>query len=223
MWKLYHFALCPFSRKTRLVLSEKGIAFELERVYPWDADDAFYNLNPAARVPVLHDDAKRQTLLDSQAICEYFEETEDRTPLILGNAMQRAEIRRLVALFDQNFFGDVTHPLLHEKLKKRLVLKASPDSGALRSAMKLAHEHLEYIDWLVGNRRWLAGNQMSLADFAAAAQISVADYLGGIDWAGHEEAHGWYRVIKSRPSFRPLLTEKMEGIPPPRNYADVNS
>jgi glutathione S-transferase len=223
MWKLYHFALCPFSRKTRLALSEKGVPFELERVYPWDADDAFYTLNPAARVPVLHDADKRQTLADSRAICEYFEETEDRTPLILGNALQRAEIRRLVALFDENFYGDVTHPLLHEKLKKRLVLRAAPDSGALRSAMKLAHEHLEYIDWLVGNRRWLAGTQMSLADFAAAAQISVADYLGGIDWAGHEEAHGWYRVMKSRPSFRPLLTEKMEGVAPPRNYADVNS
>ncbi len=223
MWKLYHFALCPFSRKARLALSEKGVAFELERIYPWDADDAFYSLNPAARVPVLHDPDKRQTLVDSQAICEYFEETEDRTPLILGNAMQRAEIRRLVALFDQNFFGDVTHPLLHEKLKKRLVLRVAPDSGALRNAMKLAHEHLEYIDWLVGNRQWLAGAQLSLADFAAAAQISVADYLGGIDWAGHEEAHGWYRVMKSRPSFRPLLTEKMEGIPPPRNYADVNA
>jgi glutathione S-transferase len=223
MWKLYHFALCPFSRKTRLALSEKGVPFELERVYPWDADDAFYTLNPAARVPVLHDADKRQTLADSRAIGEYFEETEDRTPLILGNALQRAEIRRLVALFDENFYGDVTHPLLHEKLKKRLVLRAAPDSGALRSAMKLAHEHLEYIDWLVGNRRWLAGTQMSLADFAAAAQISVADYLGGIDWAGHEEAHGWYRVMKSRPSFRPLLTEKMEGVAPPRNYADVNS
>ena len=68
-----------------------------------------------------------------------------------------------------------------------------------------------------------AGAQLSLADFAAAAQISVADYLGGIDWTGHEEAHGWYRVMKSRPSFRPLLTEKMEGLPPPRHYSDVNS
>jgi glutathione S-transferase len=80
--------------------------------------------------------------------------------------------------------------------------------------MKQAHEHLDYIDWLTDTRRWLAGAQLSLADFAAAAQISVADYLGGIDWAGHEQAHGWYRVMKSRPSFRPLLTEKMEGIPP---------
>ena len=223
MWKLYHFTLCPFSRKVRLAMGEKGVAHELEREYPWDASDQFYQLNPAGRTPVLHDAERRLVLVDSQAICEYLEETEDRTPLILGTALQRAEIRRLVALFDQNFFADVTHPLLHEKMKKRLVLRAAPDSGQLRNALKLAHEHLEYIDWLVGNRRWLAGTQMSLADFAAAAQISVADYLGGIDWSGHEEAQGWYRVMKSRPSFRPLLAEKMDGLPPPRHYADVNS
>ena len=223
MWQLYYFKLCPFSRKVRLALSEKGVGFELRQETPWDASDEFYRYNPAGRTPVLRLDEKNLTLIDSQAICEYFEETVDKSPLILGTAIGRAEIRRLTALFDESFFADVTHPLLHEKMKKRVVLRQSPDSKALRTAMRMAHEHLEYVDWLIGNRRWLAGAQLSLADFAAAAQISVADYLGGIDWAGHEEAHGWYRVMKSRPSFRPLLAEKMEGVPPPKNYADVNA
>lgn len=223
MWHLYQFPLCPFSRKVRLALSEKGVAYELLRENPWDASDAFHALNPAGRTPVLHDPDRKLTLVDSQAICEYFEETVDRTPLILGTALGRAEIRRLVTLFDESFFADVTHPLMHERMKKRLILREPPSSALLRGAMRLAHEHLDYIDWLVDNRRWLAGAQLSLADFAAAAQISVADYLGGIDWSGHDEAHSWYRVMKSRPSFRPLLTQKMEGIPAPRNYADVNS
>jgi glutathione S-transferase len=223
MWQLYFFPLCPFSRKVRLALSEKGVGYELKREYPWDGSERFFELNPAGRTPVLRLEEKNITLVDSQAICEYFEETVDKSPLILGTATGRAEIRRLSALFDESFFGDVTHPLMHEKMKKRLVLKQPPDSKILRNAMRLAHEHLEYIDWLINTRRWLAGAQMSLADFAAAAQISVADYLGGIDWNGHDEAHGWYRVMKSRPSFRPLLAEKMEGIPPPSHYADVNS
>ena len=223
MWQLYFFPLCPFSRKVRLALSEKGVGYDLLREHPWDASDAFYAMNPAGRTPVLRLEEKKLTLADSQAICEFFEETVDKSPLILGTAAGRAEIRRLTALFDESFYADVTHPLLHEKMKKRLVLRQSPDSKALRAAMRLAHEHLDYIDWLVDNRRWLAGAHLSLADFAAAAQISVADYLGGIDWTGHEGAHGWYRVMKSRPSFRPLLSEKMEGIPPPSHYADVNA
>jgi glutathione S-transferase len=223
MWQVYCFPLCPFSRKVRLALAEKGVPFELVRAIPWDAGDAFYALNPTGRTPVLHDEAKRITLSDSRAICEYLEETEDKAPLILGTAAGRAEIRRLVALFDEQFFAEVTLPLLNERMKKRLFLRTSPDSKVLREAMRLAHEHLDYIDWLVDTRRWLAGAQLSLADFAAAAQISVADYLGGIDWAGHNQARGWYRVMKSRPSFRPLLTEKMEGLPAPAGYNDPNS
>ncbi len=223
MWHLYQFPLCPFSRKVRLALSEKGVAYETKLLYPWNAEDGFYSLNPAGRTPVLYDPERKAALVDSQAICEYFEETVDKSPLILGNARARAEIRRIVALVDEVFFADVTAPLLDEKMKKRVILRTSPDAGVLRGAMKLAHDHLDYLDWLIDNRRWLAGSQLSLADFAAAAQISVADYLEGIDWAGHDATRAWYRVMKSRPSFRPLLAERMVGIPAPRHYADVNS
>lgn len=222
MWQLYQFPLCPFSRKIRLLMGEKGIAYELVREDPWAASDMFYNLNPAGRTPVLVNEEKRITLADSRAIAEYFEETVDRSPMINGTATGRAEIRRLVALFDENFYNDVTAPLLSERMKKRLVLRQPPDSRALRDAMKMAHGHLDYMDWLIDNRPWLAGSTMSMADLAAAAQISVADYLGGIDWAGHEQTRGWYAVFKSRPSFRPLLTERMDVIKPPPHYALVD-
>lgn len=221
MWLLYQFPLCPFSRKIRLLLSEKNIAYDLVREDPWTTSDMFFNLNPAGRTPVIVNPEKQITLADSRAIAEYFEETGDRAPMINGTATQRAEIRRLVALFDENFYADVTAPLLSERMRKR-ILRQPPDSRALHGAMKLAHGHLDYLDWLIDNRPWVAGSTMSLADLAAAAQISVADYLGGIDWTGHEQARGWYAVFKSRPSFRPLLTERMDAIKPPPHYALVD-
>lgn len=223
MWQLYQFPLCPFSRKVRLLLAEHGVAYDVVRENPWEQREEFLDLNPAGRTPVLRDAAKGLVLADSRAICEYFEETLDKGALIVGTAVTRAEIRRLVALFDENFFADVTGPLLDERMKKRLFLRAPPDSTRVRSAMRLANEHLDYIDWLIDNRPWLAGAQMSLADLAAAAQISVADYLGGIDWSGHEPSRGWYSVLKSRPSFRPLLAERMEVIQPPAHYALVDA
>ncbi len=222
MWQLYQFPLCPFSRKLRLLMSEKGIGYELWRENPWEGRDEFRQLNPAGRTPVLRDPEKDITLCDSRSICEYLEETVDRNAMISGTAAGRAEVRRLVALFDENFYEDVTGPLLLERMKKRIVLRQSPDSRALREAMKLAHEHLYYIDYLIDRRPWLAGATMSLADLAAAAQISVADYLGGIDWSSHEQARSWYSVFKSRPSFRPLLTERQDGIQPPEGYGDVD-
>ena len=222
MWRLYQFPLCPFSRKIRLLMGEKNIAYEMVREDPWAASDMFYNLNPAGSTPVLVDEERDVILCDSRAIGEYFEETVDKAPMINGTVANRAEIRRLVALFDENFYADVTAPLLSERMKKRLVLRQPPDSRMLRQAMKLAHGHLDYMDWLIDNRPWLAGSTLSMADLAAAAQISVADYLGGIDWKGHEQTRGWYSVLRRRPSFRPLLTERMDVIQPPAHYAQVD-
>ena len=203
-------------------MGEKGVAYELVREDPWAASDMFFNLNPAGRTPVLVNEEKNVVIADSRAIGEYFEETVDRSPMINGTATGRAEIRRLTALFDENFYNDVTAPLLSERMKKRIVLRQPPDSRVLREAMKMAHGHLDYMDWLIDNRPWLAGSTMSMADLAAAAQISVADYLGGIDWTGHQQTRGWYAVFKSRPSFRPLLTERMDVIKPPAHYALVD-
>ena len=226
MWQVFQFPLCPFSRKVRLLLSEKGIAYELWRENPWELREEFTGLNPAMRTPVLRNQAggagRDIVLVDSRAICEYFEETVEQMPMINGTVVGRAEIRRLVALFDENFYYDVTAPLLNEKMRKRLITRQPPDSRAIREAMKMAHGHLDYMDYLIDTRPWLAGSTMSMADLAAAAQISVADYLGGIDWSGHEQTRGWYAVFKSRPSFRPLLSERMEVIQPPAHYADID-
>ncbi|MDQ0248441.1 glutathione S-transferase family protein [Sphingomonas sp. Sphisp140] len=222
MWQLYQFPLCPFSRKVRLLLGEKGVGYEPVRESPWLRRDEFLDLNPTGQVPVMADTERGVTLIDSSVICEFFEETVNKAPMLNGTATDRAEIRRLTIWFDTNFYAEITAPLLHERMLKRIVYKQSPDGQALRNAMKAAVNHLDYIDYLLDHRTWLAGPTMSLADLAAAAQISIADYLGGIDWKSHEQAKGWYVRMKSRPSFRPLLSERMEGIPPPADYEKLD-
>lgn len=222
MWQLYQFPLCPFSRKVRLLLGEKGVGYELVRESPWLRRDEFLDMNPSGQTPVMADSAAGITLIDSMAICEYFEETIEKAPMIAGTAVNRAEIRRLVAWFDEKLYGEVVEPLLHERALKRIVHRASPDTRALRDAMKMANSHLDYIDYLLDHRRWIGGAVLSLADLTAAAHVSVADYLGGIDWRGHEQTREWYAGLKSRPSFRPLLSERMEIIGPPDHYDKVD-
>jgi glutathione S-transferase len=222
MWQLYQFPLCPFSRKVRLLLGEKGIGYELVRESPWMRRDEFLDLNPTGQVPVMVQADRGATLIDSSVICEFFEETVNKAPMLNGTAVDRAEIRRLTIWFDTNFYAEITAPLLHERMLKRIVYKQSPDGTALRTAMKAAVNHLDYLDYLLDHRTWLAGATMSLADLAAAAHISIADYLGGIDWKSHEQAKRWYIGMKSRPSFRPLLSERMEGIPPPADYEKLD-
>jgi glutathione S-transferase len=222
MWQLFQFPLCPFSRKVRLLLGEKGIGYELVRESPWARRDEFLDMNPAGQTPVMVDAGRGILLIDSMAICEYLEETVDKAAMINGTAVNRAEIRRLVTWFDTQFFREVTGPLLYERMEKRVALGQAPDARGLREAMKGAIKHLDYTDYLLDHRQWLGGATMSLADLAAAAQISVTDYLGGIDWKGHEQTARWYRGLKSRPSFRPLLSERMEMVTPPSHYDNVD-
>lgn len=216
MWRLYQYPLCPFSRKVRFALAVKGEAVELVRELPWERRAGFAALNPAGQTPVLQ--KGDLVLADSVAICDYLEETIARTPLLGAGPEERAEARRLIAWFDQKFYAEVTGLLLSERMYKRAILRVAPDAGLLRTAGRNVEVHLDYLDFLLERRRWLSGPAFGLADIAAAAQLSVVDYLGGIEWDGHEPTRTWYSAIKSRPTFRPLLGDRMEGLPPPTHY-----
>src|ERR1700741_1290500 len=147
MWHLFQFPLCPFSRKVRLLLGEKGVGYELVRESPWARRDEFIDMTPAGQPPVMTQADKGLILIDSSAICEYFEETTDKAQLIGGTAAHRAEVRRLVSWFDHQFYSDVVAPLMHERMKKRLIDRAAPDARILREAMKNAHSHFDYLDY----------------------------------------------------------------------------
>ena len=216
MWQLYQFPLCPFSRKIRFQCAEKGIPVELVQELPWERRDGFMEINPAGQTPVLRDGVL--SLIDSSAISEYLEETVDRTPLLGSGSVERAESRRVIAWFDHKFYADVVVPLLGERMFKRVIARDAPDARILRGAAKAAEGHLDYLDFLLDHRRWLSGMAFGLADIAAAAHLSVADYLGGIDWEGHDASRQWYSALKSRPTFRPLLSDRMEGLRPPPHY-----
>jgi len=223
VWRLYQFALCPFSRKVRLVLSERKIPYELCQVLPWRRPPDFRQLNRTGRTPAMHDAERGIVLADSRAICEYFEETFVGYPMMIGSAEQRAEIRRLVAWFDEQFYADVTWPLLRGRLIVPVMTGGNRNTGMLPAARRKADAYLDEIGFLLGNRMWLAGPTLSIADLAVAAQISVADYFGGIDWSGHEQAKTWYSVLRSRPSFQPILAARMGGIEPPPHYSAIDA
>jgi glutathione S-transferase len=197
-------------------MAEKGFAAELVVAYPWERGETLSSLNPAIQTPVLENGS--QTLCDSNAIIEWLDETIERPPLVGAGASERAEARRLGHWFAQRFYSEVTAPLLAERMYKRIVSREMPDGIAIRNANRAAELHLQYVDDLLDENRWLAGPTFGLADLHAAAQISVADYLGGIDWRGHGQAKTWYSALKSRPTFRALLADRMEGIRPPPDY-----
>jgi glutathione S-transferase len=219
MLRLHHFPLCPYCRKVRVVLHEKEEPPELNGLEPWHQRSELATLNPAGEVPVLEDGGR--VVCDSRAICEYLDETRPEPGLLGKSLMERAEVRRLVAWFDVKFTREVTDLVWGEKLIKRIKGDA-PNSAAVRSGLASIHAHLDYIGLLFDSRNWLAGDALSLADIAAAAQLSVLDYLGDVPWDGHPNAKLWYARIKSRPSFRPLLQDRLPGLKAAPQYDDLD-
>jgi glutathione S-transferase len=222
MWRIYGFPLCAFTRKIRLALAEKRIGFELVDAFPWEPTPAFLALSPAGLTPVVTTVDGLTPLADSGAILEYFEETQPQAPLMGSGPAERAEVRRLVAWFDQKFYGEVGLPYLQERMWHRLYSAQAPDAAVLRQAYQGSLKHLAYLQRLLEERRWLAGVALTMADLAAAAHLSVVDYLGGVSWEAYDDVKRWYMAVKSRPSFRPLLGDRMPGLNPPSHYGELD-
>ncbi|MDG1182133.1 MAG: glutathione S-transferase family protein [Tateyamaria sp.] len=220
MARLFHVPLSPFCRKVRLSLAEKKIEVELVEERYWDPDPDFLRRNPAAKVPVLRLDGVMMS--ESAAICEYLEETRPEQSLLPKDPQQRLEVRRLVGWFDDKFHSEVTSKLLYERVNKKMMGQGFPDSRNVKDGAKAIKYHLDYMTWLLDHRRWLAGDAMTLADFAAAAHLSALDYISDVDWNRSEVVKDWYAKIKSRPAFRGILADHVSGFPPPRHYNDLD-
>ncbi len=218
---LYHLPLSPFSRKIRLVLSEKRLPFELRIEKVWERRAEYLELNPACTVPTLLED-NGLAIPDSGVICEYLEEAYPDISLLGRTLAERVEVRRLVAWFDGKFAEEVSRNLVGEKFMKRLAGRGNPDANALRIGYTALRHHLQYIGWLAETRKWLGGTNISLADFAAAAHLSVIDFAGDVDWSVSPAARDWYARVKSRPCFRGVLADRVPGITPPAHYADLD-
>lgn len=221
MRQLYAFSLSPYCRKVRLALAEKGLGVELIETRPWERPPDLVRRSPASEVPVLVEE-NRRVLVDSYAICEYLEEAYAAHPLMPRTLTERAEVRRLVSWFDVKFRADVTENILVEKVMRRLRREGEPDSEFIRVGAANLRNHLEYLSTLADRRNWLAGDSLTLADFAAASHLSCLDYLGEVRWSEFPAAKHWYARIKSRPAFRGLLSDHVSGIAPVAHYANLD-
>ncbi len=226
---LHHHSLCPHSRFVRLVLAEMELQVTLADERVWERRREFLALNPAGTTPVLVAD-NGLVIPGCGPINEYLDETcglglGDRR-LLPEPLAARIEVRRLLDWFHLKFFEEVSGLLVSEKIMKRFMRPEEgggpPDMVAIRAARSNIRYHLQYIGWLTASHNWLAGDMLTAADLAAAAHLACADYLGDVPWNENEAARAWYAKIKSRPSFRTLLADRIPGMAPADHYANLD-
>ena len=195
------------------MLGEKRLACD-----PIPAEDA------TAHLPVFIDlDGTQVTGL--WAIIDHLEGNYPDVPLIPEDAAERGEALRWLDMATSSFHERITRRIVFEKAAQRFTGAAgrgAPDMNVIRGGREALRESLALIGKTAEQRGNLAGRVTSIADLAIAAHLSALDYFGEVPWTEYPTAAEWYARVKSRPSFRSLLGDRVPGQPPISHYAELD-
>lgn len=213
MRRLTHLVLSPPSRFARLLIGEKRLACD-----PAAAED------PLAHLPVFVElDGTRYEGL--WAIVDQLEGAYPEHAMTPADDTARSETLRLLDWAMGQFHDSVTRKIVFEKGAQRFTgasARSAPDMNVIRSGRDALKVALRSLGDLAEQRGYLAGRECTLADLAVSAHLSALDYFGEVAWAEHPQAAEWYMRMKSRPSFRSLLADKVPGQPPVAHYAELD-
>jgi glutathione S-transferase len=213
MRRLIHLMLSPSGRLARLIVAEKRVACDNVA-----AEDA---RNP---MPVFIDmDGVRAEGL--WAIIDHLEGNYPENPLAPEDGAERRDSLRWLDWALGSFHEQVTQRIAYEKGGQRFTgapHRRAPDMNIIRQGREELKVALVAIGRAAESKGNLSGRAPSLGDFAVAAQLSILDYLGEVPWTEYVAVAEWYVRLKSRPSFRSLLADRVPGQPPAAHYADLD-
>lgn len=178
MLTLYDAARCPFCARVRIVLAEKGVAYETVEIDLSDRPAWMYEKNPLGKVPVLEEDG--WLLPESEVIDEFLNERHPEPPLWPADPGERAAARLLVLRFDA--FSDAYY-----------AFRRGEEGAGERFDQELAT-----LDGLLAGTPYLTGRAFGLADVAYLPWVIRARDLMGIALA--PELAAWVERCCERPS-----------------------
>jgi glutathione S-transferase len=166
MLKLISFTLCPFVQRAVVVLREKDVAFDVEYISLQAKPEWFLKLSPRGKVPIVVVEDGR-VLFESQAICEYLDETTPGVKLMPQDAFLRARDRAWFAFAGEDLFG----PLWR--------IETAKDAATIDEVRVLIEKSLARVEEEMQGRRFLSGDgtRFGMADVAMAPALFRLDVL----------------------------------------------
>jgi len=198
----------PFVRKVRVVLAEKGLAYELEPVSPFGADAEFRKLSPLGKIPAMTDgDA---TLPDSSVICAYLERKYPERPIYpkdpyaYGRALWFEEFAdsALVAVIGPKvFFQRIVNPMFFNR--------PCDDAMVEKALAEELPPLLDYLEGQIGAGDGIVDGRFSIADVAIASMFVNLQHAGeDIDAARWPKLAAHVARVHARPSFAACIAEE---------------
>ena len=199
---LLQFSTSHYCRKARLALNYKGIPFQVENLTPGLHVFKLKPLTGLTTIPVLlpQEVGQPQVVADSTQIFHYLEQYQPLPPLKLLNPQQQHQAELLEDWLDESIGTATRFVYYHFRAGAGKMIDASLMSqtvisvvraqyGINPASVKLARDRLTLAmqvleTWKVSP--YLVGEQISIADLAAAALLSplalIPDYRQSYPW-----------------------------------------
>jgi len=193
--KLYNTQRCPYARRTRIVLHEKGIDFETHEVDLANKSEEFLEASPTGKVPVIVVDG--ESLYESNVVNQYLDEVTDQPNLMPEDAKRRAHARIWMAFADTDFFPEVFVASVGRERGYQEV-RISEAFEKLETALRKLEERLEGRDYLADEFSLAdiahAGNFVRLRELEDRGEVSLQKYPGVAAWIQRLEDRDSYRA-----------------------------
>lgn len=201
------------SRPVRLLIAEKGLDVDevlVDLMTGAHHQEPFVSFNPSRLVPVLEDGDLKLT--ESSAILKYLADKYDM-PEYPKDLKSRAKVNEIMDWFNTNFYRDwgynLAYPQLfphHQRPSAEAQIK-TVEWGRDKSAFWLQVLN-DY--WLGDGRKWLAGNEITIADYLAGSIVALGEMIK-VDIAKYPNVRKWLDNVKGLPNWG-KVSEALDGF-----------
>ena len=195
--KIYSFDKCPFAQRTRMVLIEKNLPFELIEIDVYNKPDWFASVSPYGKVPVLSHEG--HTIYESAIINEYLDERFPETPLMPTDHFERANARIWIDYCSNHYLPACTRLMRgrndpeqqkknHQNIKEKLMFIET----------ECFQKHKDGLFWM--------GEKISLVDLHYAPffeRFGAYEHLFNAQWPEEcTQLTAWWSAMQQRESYK---------------------
>lgn len=189
----------------RLALTEKGVSYDLDGSVALGSD-ALRAIHPFGKIPVLKHGGL--VLNETNAICRYVDEAFDGPSLQPADARGRAEMEKWINSVNVYYDPTIVRTIVLERVLAPRFGR-EPDEDKIAAALPDAKHQIEVLERELGGRDYLAGDEVSLADFFMMPPLYYFSMTpdGGPLMAESEAPNigKWWGRMASRPSYKTTL------------------
>lgn len=208
---VYGGSVSPFVRKVRVMLAEKGVAYELDQVNPFAPPPEFLRISPLKRIPVLRDTdlPEPNTLPDSSVICDYLEHRFPQPKLYPADPFERARALWYEEYADTSLAQSIGPGLFFERVIKKMLRQQPDESICATTLTDKIPPVFDYLEKEIGASEFLVGKAFSIADIAVGTMLVNFEHAGETpDTKRWPKLAAYMKRIHGRPSFKACIEEE---------------